>query len=210
MKEARICASHRRFVSEYLKDLNGSAAWIRSGHDCSENVATASAARVLASVKVKALVRQHLDDQAVAANLTIEKLLREYMRLGLADIRNVVEWSSGELTVKDLADLTPDVTAAISEISQITTHRGGSMVSTVLKVKMHSKTQALDSLAKHLNLFRDTVVDNNLQVNVSISDLAKLVHPTEDPTVLIKLLAPHPPELMISYPVLTVANSPKN
>ena len=50
------------------------------------------------------------------------------------------------------------------------------MVSTVLKVKMHSKTQALDSLAKHLNLFRDVIVQNNLEVNVSISDLAKLVH----------------------------------
>ena len=179
MKETRICPSHRRFVSEYLKDLNGTAAWLRSGHDCSENVARASAARVLANVNVKALVRQHLDDQAAAANLTVDKILREYMRLGLSDIRNVVEWSSGELIVKDLEDLTPDVTAAISEISQVTTHRGGNLVSTVLKVKLHSKTQALDSLAKHLNLFRDTVVNNNLQVNVSISDLAKLVHPPE-------------------------------
>ena len=180
MKEARISPSHRRFVYEYLKDFNGSAAWIRSGHSCSENVARASAARVLANVNVKALVRQYLDDQAVAANLTVDMILREYMRLGLSDIRNVVEWSSGELTVKDLADLTPEVTASISEISQITTHRGGNLVSTVLKVKLHSKTQALDSLSKYLNLFRDTVANNNLQLNVSISDLAKLVHPDRD------------------------------
>ena len=96
--------------------------------------------------------------------------------LGLADIRNVVGWSSGELTVKDLADLTPEVTAAILEISQVQVHHRGEMVSTTLKVKLHSKTQALDSLAKHLQLFRDTVVNNNLQLNVSISDLAKLVH----------------------------------
>ncbi len=74
------------------------------------------------------------------------------------------------------------MTAAISEISQVTTHRGGNVVSTVLRVKMHSKTQALDSLAKHLNLFRDTVVNNNLQVNVSISDLAKLIHEPKPPS----------------------------
>ena len=141
-----------------------------------ENVARASAARVLANVNVKALVRQHLEDQAAVAGLTVDLILREYMRLGLADIRNVVEWSSGELTVKDLADLTPEVTAAISEISQVQVHHRGEMVSTTLKVKLHSKTQALDSLAKHLQLFRDTVVNNNLQLNVSISDLAKLVH----------------------------------
>jgi len=176
MKEARICPSHRRFVSEYVKDLNGAQAWIRAGHDVSLAVASTLANRVLRKVEVKALVRRHLDDQAVAANLTVEMILREYMRLGLADIRNVVDWSSGELTVKDLEDLTPDVTAAISEISQVTTHKGGNVIQTVLKVKMHSKTQALESLAKHLNLFRDTVVNNNLQVNVSISDLAKLVH----------------------------------
>ena len=116
---------------------------------------------------------------AAAANLTVDKILREYMRLGFSDIRKVVEWSSGELTVKDLADLTPEVTASISEISQIATHRGGNLVSTVLKVKLHSKTQALDSLSKYLNLFRDTVANNNLQLNVSISDLAKLIHAPE-------------------------------
>ncbi len=158
----------------------GSWPWIRSGHDVSESTARNNAARVLAKANIKALVRQHLDDQAAVANLTVDLILREYMRLGFSDNTNVVEWSSGELTIKDLEDLTPDVTAAISEISQVTTHRGGNMVSTVLKVKMHSKTQALDSLAKHLNLFRDTVVNNNLQLNVSISDLAKLVHPNDE------------------------------
>ena len=67
-------------------------------------------------------------------------------------------------------------------MSQITVERGNGKytnTTTTLKVKLHSKTQALDALAKHLNLFRDTVVNNNLQVNVSISDLAKLVHAPE-------------------------------
>jgi len=179
MKEARICASHRRFVSEYVKDFNGAKAWIRAGHDVSLAVASTLANRVLRKVEVKALVRQHLEDQAAVAGLTVDLILREYMRLGLSDLTNLVRWVDGELVIKNSADLTPDVTAAISEISQTTIRKGGDVVSTVIKVKLHSKTQALDSLAKHLNLFRDTVVNNNLQVNVSIADLAKLAHGPE-------------------------------
>jgi len=176
MKEERICPSHRRFVYEYLKDLNGSAAWIRSGHDVPESTARNNAARVLAKANIKALVRQHLEDRAAVVDLTVDKILREYMRLGLSDLTDVAQWVDGELVVKNSADLTPDVTAAISEISQTTITRGGGVVSNVIKVKLHSKSQALDSLAKHLQLFRDVIVNNNLQVNVSISDLAKLVH----------------------------------
>ena len=176
MKEVKISPSHRRFVYEYLKDFNGSAAWIRSGHDVTESTARNNAARVLAKANIKALVRGHLEDQAAVANLTVDIILREYMRLGLSDLTNVAQWVDGELVVKNSADLTPDVTAAISEISQTTIRKGGDVVSNVIKVKLHSKSQALDSLAKHLDLFRDTMVNNNLQLNVSISDLAKLVH----------------------------------
>ena len=176
MKEVKISPSHRRFVYEYLKDFNGSAAWIRSGHDVTESTARNNAARVLAKANIKALVRGHLEDQAAVANLTVDLILREYMRLGLSDLTNVAQWVDGELVVKNSADLTPDVTAAISEISQTTIRKGGDVVSNVIKVKLHSKSQALDSLAKHLDLFRDTMVNNNLQLNVSISDLAKLVH----------------------------------
>ena len=176
MKEVKISTSHRRFVYEYLKDFNGSAAWIRSGHDVTESTARNNAARVLAKANIKALVRGHLEDQAAVANLTVDIILREYMRLGLSDLTNVAQWVDGELVVKNSADLTPDVTAAISEISQTTIRKGGDVVSNVIKVKLHSKSQALDSLAKHLDLFRDTMVNNNLQLNVSISDLAKLVH----------------------------------
>ena len=175
MKEARISPSHHRFISEYLKDFNGSAAWIRSGHDVPESTARNNAARVLAKANIKALVRQHLEDQAAVAGLTVDRLLREYMRLGLSDLTNVVNWVDGELVVKNSDDLTPDVRASIQEITQVQVTKGG-YTTTSLKVKLHSKAQALDSLAKHLDLFRDAVVNNNLQVNVSIADLAKLAH----------------------------------
>ena len=53
---------------------------------------------------------------------------------------------------------------------------------TTLRLKLHSKAQAMEGLAKHLEMFRDIIVNNSLQVNVSISDLAKLVHPDRDDT----------------------------
>ncbi len=54
-------------------------------------------------------------------------------------------------------------------------------------------------------------IHNRMPVMLSEEAEALWLEPlTEDPTVLIKLLVPHPRELMISYPVSTVVNSPKN
>lgn len=53
MNNVKISPSHRRFVSEFLLDLNGAKAWIRSGHDVPETTARNNAARVLTNSKIK-------------------------------------------------------------------------------------------------------------------------------------------------------------
>jgi hypothetical protein len=57
------------------------------------------------------------------------------------------------------ADWSPHLRAAVSEIIQT---RDGE-----IRVKMHSKAQALETLAKHLSMFKDQV---DLNVNMSLHD----------------------------------------
>ena len=54
-------------------------------------------------------------------------------------------------------------------------------------------------------------IHNRMPVMLSEEAEALWLDPlTEDPTVLKQLLVPFPPELMDSYPVSTMVNSPKN
>ena len=183
----------RLFLSEYLKDFNGVAALLRAGYKANPNVAAVQANRLLNMPNIKALLAQHLKDAAVAGTLTLNRVLREYMRLGLSDIRDVVTLKDGKMTVKDTSEWSSDAAAAVSEVTQVTVERGKdgyTNKTTTLKLKLHSKAQAMEGLAKHLEMFQDIIVNNSLQVNVSISDLAKLVHPDRDDTQATALPAP--------------------
>lgn len=78
--------------------------------------------------------------------VTAVNVLRAYARLAFAYITNVITVSGHAITVRGLDDLPPDVTTKIAEVAQT---KGGACV------KFHSKTQALDAIARHFGLFQD-------------------------------------------------------
>ena len=99
------------------------------------------------------------------AGITVARLLQEYAAIATADLGDILEWheskavlvrdpDTGEevtrlvqgVFMKASRDLPKSVTAAIAEIAQ--TKDG-------LRVKLHSKTVALDSLARIMGQFRD-------------------------------------------------------
>ena len=79
----------------------------------------------------------------------------ELARIAFADVTDVIQISGGEVTVKDTSKLNEGQRAAIAAIEE--TANG-------LKVRMHPKAQALESLAKHFGLLLE-----KHQVDVSLS-----------------------------------------
>ena len=73
-----------RFVKEYLVDLNGTQAAIRSGY--SSRTANEQAARLLANVYVKTAVEAGAAKQHAQLDLTAEKVLAELLRIGHAEV----------------------------------------------------------------------------------------------------------------------------
>ena len=137
-------ARQRRFIDEYLVDLNGSKAAVRAGY--AESSAATRASRLLKMTQVADAVREAMDARAQRTQITADRVLREYARIAFADIRSFTEPGSTGLTVKSLETLSDDDTAAIAEVS-----RGANGQN--LKVKLHDKKKALDSIARHLGLF---------------------------------------------------------
>jgi phage terminase small subunit len=141
-----LTARQRLFVAEYLIDRNATQAAIRAGYS------GASASRVLSRNKVSAAVEAGLRALSRRADVTAERVLQEYARLGFGNPRQVMTWGADGVALKDSSDLTDDDAAMIAEVISTTTSTGGT-----IRLKMHDKKGALDAMAKHLRLFTEGV-----------------------------------------------------
>lgn len=152
-----------RFVEEYLIDLNAAAAARRAGYSArrSEVIGYEN----LTKHDVQAAIEVAQRERSVRTGVTADRVIQEIARIAFADPRSVMAWGSDGVMPRESSELTDDEAAAVSEVSQTVTKDGGSM-----RVKMHSKTDALDKLCKHLGLYneRPSVGDDQQAVIVYI------------------------------------------
>ena len=157
------------FAKEYLADLNATQAAIRAGY--SEKTAKQQACRLLAREDVQAAIQKEMNKRARRTEITADKVLEEYAKLGFSDITDYLQVVTERILVghdketgepisdisqfvlmKDTKDIPPEKLAAISEVKQ---HKDGS-----ISFKLHDKRGALDSIARHLGMFNDKVTVN--------------------------------------------------
>lgn len=146
----------RRFVEEYLVDLNGKAAAIRAGY--SPRGADQTAARLLGRVKLGAAVARAKEERADRIGVKADAVLRELARIGFSDLRRVFT-DTGEL--RAIAELDDDAAAALASVEVVTKTipigDGAVDVEHTHKVKAWDKPRALELLAKHLGILRERV-----------------------------------------------------
>lgn len=65
------------FVNEYMKDMNGTAAYLRAGYKCSEEAARRAASRLLTNVDVKAEIEKRQQKLGEESEITVEWILSE-------------------------------------------------------------------------------------------------------------------------------------
>lgn len=167
--ENELTSKQRAFVREYLIDLNATQAAIRAGY--SAKTANEQASRLLANVKIAGAIAAAMKIRAERTEITADRVVNELAKIGFADIRKAVKWTSSLITEEDNPDggdvlvvkhivtnniqivaseeIDEDTAAAIAEISQNAT--GG------IKVKLHDKRAALVDLGRHLGIFKDKV-----------------------------------------------------
>jgi len=140
----QLTPRNHRFLDEYLVDLNGTQAAIRAGYKPGE--ARNRAVRLLRDPSVSAALKRAMAQRAARTRITADRVLKEYARIAFADIREVADWGSEGINVREPAALTDDAAAAIAEISD--GKKGGRA-----RLKLHDKKHALDAIARHLGLF---------------------------------------------------------
>jgi len=137
-----------RFVEEYLIDLDAKNAAIRAGY--SKRSAMQIGHRTLHNPAVQEALTRRRKRLMQRIEVKPERVITELARIAFANITDVVEFSGNTVVIKSSDELTEDQAAALAEVSEFESEKSRN-----LKVKLHSKLDALDKLARHLGMYVD-------------------------------------------------------
>lgn len=152
----------KRFCQEYIIDLNATQAAKRAGY--SDNTAYSQGQRLLKHVEIQNECQKALQKRSERTEITQDRVLKELSKLGFSDMSNYATWGKDGVDLRASDELTPEQTAAISEVSETISKDGGS-----IKFKLHDKKGALELIGKHLGMFNDKLqVDGDLKIQVEI------------------------------------------
>ena len=150
----------KRFVDEYLIDLNATEAALRAGY--SKRTAYSIGNENLKKPEIQKAIHQQMKDREKRTEITQDKVLREFAHIAFDDIRNYLEfWTdeNGKLQV----ELKSSEEIDTRNISEIQLDNGK------LKFKLYPKDNALTQLGRHLGLFNDKLsFDGAININMKV------------------------------------------
>ncbi len=152
----------KRFVDEYLIDLNATQAAIRAGYkpDNAQQMGSENLSKpVISSAIAKAMA-----ERSKRTGINQDRVIRELARIGFAKITDIVDPE----TAKIRENASEDDLACIQSI-KIKPNEFG----TEREVKLYDKKSALVDLGKHLGMFKDRMdlsADMDLHITVDYGD----------------------------------------
>lgn len=145
-----LTPKQKRFVEEYLKDLNGTQAAIRAGY--SRKTANEQATRLLAKVHVSGAVYAAMNRRSKRTEISADRVLQEIARLAFSNMADFVDFGPRGVTIKNLDGLSEDDKRCVAEVSETPGQHGRA-----LRFKLHSKDASLAQLCKHLGIGKERI-----------------------------------------------------
>ena len=145
----------KRFIEEYLIDLNATQAAIRAGY--SPDTAQQTGSENLSKPVIRAQIDRAMAERSKRTGVNAERVIQELAKIAFVNAAEVIDPQTA--TVKE--DALPEDTAAIQSVKVKTFGEDG----LEREVKMADKLKALELLGKHLGMFQ-----NNVNVTLGSSD----------------------------------------
>jgi len=135
--------------------------------------ARSSASKLLTNPNVAAYLKERREALKKRAeekfNITQDRVVEELGRLGFSNLQDYVEWGPDGVILKNSSDIPPNLAAAISEVSQTVTDKGGS-----LRIKLHDKPSSLNMLGRKFGMFTDKVeVSGHVSFEQGLAEIEK-------------------------------------
>ncbi|MFR1892940.1 terminase small subunit [Hungatella sp.] len=137
----------KRFIEEYLIDLNATQAAIRAGY--SPDTAKAIGSENLTKPDIRAQIDRAMAERSKRTGVNAERVVQELAKIAFVNAAEVIDPKTA--TVKE--DALPEDTAAIQSVKVKTFGEDG----LEREIKMADKLKALELLGKHLGMFKDRI-----------------------------------------------------
>lgn len=147
---AKLTEKQKRFVEEYLVDLNATQAAIRAGY--SPDSAKEIGSENLTKPNIRARIDKAISERSKRTGVNQDRVIRELARLAFVNATDVINLN--QATVIENAN--EDDTAAIAsvKVKYIPTSEGEGVER---EIRLTDKLKALELLGKHLGMFKDKV-----------------------------------------------------
>lgn len=156
-----LTEKQRRFVDEYLIDLNATQAAIRAGY--SVKTAREQASQNLTKLNIQQAISEKMAERSKRTGVNQDRIVLELAKIAFVNAADVID--SDDATIK--AGATADDTAAIQsvKVKVIPTKEGEGVER---EIRLNDKLKALELLGKHLGIWNDKL-DVNVNIPVVIS-----------------------------------------
>lgn len=142
---ARLTEKQKRFVAEYLVDLNATQAAIRAGY--SERTADRIGPELLGKTCVSAEIQRAIQARQKRTEVTQDMVLRELAAIGFAKASDYAQVdNNGVVRITPTEELSDTQRRALSGIKE---GKYG------IEVSSYDKVKALELLGKHLGMFNE-------------------------------------------------------
>lgn len=157
---SKLTDKQKRFVEEYLIDLNATQAAIRAGY--SEKTARQIANENLTKPYIQEEIQKAKAERAERTKISADRVVQELAHIAFDDIKNYLEFYPDPKSRYGVSvDVKDSRTIDTRNVSEVSIGRDG------FKFKLYSKDTALINLGKHLGLFDNKNDGNNQEKDVA-------------------------------------------
>lgn len=146
----------KRFVEEYLIDLNATQAAIRAGYKAGNTQrASEIGSELLQKTPVLEAIQKAMAERSKRTGVNADRVVQELAKIAFVNAIDVIDPDTA--TVKE--DASGNDTAAIQSVKVKTFGEDG----VEREIKMADKLKALELLGKHMGMFKDKVVLSGME-----------------------------------------------
>ena len=164
---SKLTEKQKKFVDEYLIDLNATQAAMRAGY--SEKTARSIGQRLLTNVDIQKYMQKEQKELQERTSIRQEDVLRELATIGFAKITDFVGIYNGYVIPKD----------KIGAVASIEAGKDG------VKIRLNSKLDALEKIGRHLGMFDSNRAQETAENNLieKIKDSVQLMEGIDEDEV---------------------------
>lgn len=178
-----LTQKQKRFVEEYLCDLNATQAAIRAGY--SEKTARQIAKENLTKPYIQEAVAKAIQERSERTKVTADEVVEQLAKIAFADITEFVKFGRREVPVMGAFGPVYEETEdgkkhpVMKEVNYVDFKESGQVDGTIISevkqgkdgssVKLNDRMRALESLGRHLGMFKDNIT-GDVDITVTIID----------------------------------------